>query len=265
MSLLIWQIDAFTDRPFHGNPAGVCWYKDSDHLTDARMQSIAREMNLSETAFIRQVDTAQFEIRFFTPSVEVALCGHATLASAHLIHERTGYTEINFSAGHTAIPVTIENETITFAFPAVFTESIDWDDYRLLPMHPEDVIDIRFAADAKVLLVELSDLDALHRLTAFGAFHHDPPIEGVLFTVADGATYDFQSRCFWPWLGIAEDPVTGFAHSILGPYWADKLGKMELNAYQASMRGGAIGIQIDGSSVHLSGSAKTVLRGEILV
>jgi predicted PhzF superfamily epimerase YddE/YHI9 len=260
MSLALFQVDAFTDRPFAGNPAAVCLL---DEPRDARwMQDVAREMNLSETAFLEPADDG-YGLRWFTPAVEVALCGHATLASAHVLWE-TGTLEPAAAARfHTLsglLTAERQREWIELDFPARPAEEAP-PPAGLLEAFGDPVFVGRSRDD---YLLELPSEDAVRtaapdhrRVAALG-------VRGVIVTArASSPPYDFVSRFFAPGSGIDEDPVTGSAHCTLGPYWAPQLGKDELLAYQASARGGVVKVRVAGDRVKLGGQAVTVLRGRL--
>jgi PhzF family phenazine biosynthesis protein len=261
MGLAIYQIDAFTDRPFAGNPAAVCFL--AGPRDDRWMQDVAREMNLSETAFLQpQVDG--FHLRWFTPTVEVALCGHATLASAHALWE-TGRLQVDQSARfHTKSGVlTAERKGnwIELDFPAKPEE----------PASPPDGLAEALGCEPKYVgrnafdyLIEIDDEKTLRKLAPDFRSLAKIPVRGVIVTSrSDSSEFDFISRFFAPASGVDEDPVTGSAHCCLGPFWQCRLNKSELTAYQASARGGVVKVRIEGERVILAGQAVTVLRGEL--
>jgi PhzF family phenazine biosynthesis protein len=259
----LFQVDAFASGPFTGNPAAVC-------LLDAPgdptwMQAVAAEMNLSETAFVHALDgeAGRFGLRWFTPTVEVDLCGHATLASAHVLWEtRCLATEVaaRFETRSGVLTAARAGDDVALDFPAD----------PVVAAEPEpDLLDAIGLGDAVAStgrvgwILEVADAravrDARPDFTRLAAFDI-----AVLTAQADDAAYDFVSRCFGPKFGIDEDPVTGSAHCALGPYWAERLGKNELTGYQASARGGVVRVTVDGGRTVLSGRAVTVTRGELL-
>jgi PhzF family phenazine biosynthesis protein len=261
MSLDLFQVDAFTDRPFVGNPAAVCLLEEP---RDAGwMQDVAREMNLSETAFLEPLGDG-FGLRWFTPAVEVQLCGHATLASAHVLWE-TGTLEPAATARfHTLsglLTAERQGDWIELDFPARPAEEAP---------PPAGLTEAFAAAPVFVarsrydFLLELGSEEAVRtaapdprKLAALG-------VRGVVITArSSAAPFDFVSRFFAPGSGIDEDPVTGSAHCTLGPYWAPRLGKEEFLAYQASARGGVVKVRLVGDRVKLGGQAVTVLRGRL--
>ena len=256
------QVDAFTDRPFTGNPAAVCLL--AAPADPAWMQQVAREMNLAETAFIVR-QTEGFDLRWFTPATEVDLCGHATLASAHVLWE-----EQHLSADETA-----RFHTRSGLLTASKDPNLIWLDFPATPSQPapplpelerglgaalryvgRTVFDYLVELDSEAAVRQIApDLGALARL----------PVRGVIVTArAESSAYDFVSRFFAPAAGVPEDPVTGSAHCGLAPFWAARLGRQELTGYQASERGGLVTVRVEGDRVRLGGKAVTVLRGELL-
>ena len=256
------QVDAFTDRPFTGNPAAVCLLPSP---RDAQwMQQIASEMNLAETAFlVRRPDG--FDLRWFTPGAEVDLCGHATLASAHALWEEGHLKpseDARFYTRSGLLTATRRGDQIWLDFPstpvssAAPLEGLEQAIGRKARMVGRTVFDY---------VVELASEAAVRSLAPDMTFIAGIPYRGVIVTAPSADTkYDFVSRFFAPGLGIPEDPVTGSAHCGLAPYWGTRLGKVELTGYQASARGGTVLVKLEGDRVHLGGQAVTVLRGEIL-
>jgi len=262
VGLRITQVDAFTDTPFAGNPAAVCLLPAP--RDEGWMQSVAREMNLSETAFlVRAADG--YDLRWFTPSVEVALCGHATLASAHVLWEDGHLPPAQQARFHTKSGLLTGNraaEWIELDFPAKREEpaSAPAGLAEALGVTPKYVGKNQFD-----YLVEIDGEVAVRRLTPNHAALAALPVRGVIVTSrADSPGYDFVSRFFAPGSGVPEDPVTGSAHCALGPYWQSRLGKSDLVAYQASPRGGVVRVRVAGDRVKLGGKAVTVLKGELL-
>jgi len=262
MGLRITQVDAFTDTPFAGNPAAVCLLQAP--RDEGWMLSVAREMNLSETAFL--VRTADgYDLRWFTPSVEVALCGHATLASAHVLWEDGHLPSARQARFHTKSGLLTGDragEWIELDFPAKREERAPAPAglAEALGVTPKYVGKNQFD-----YLVEVDGEVTVRRLTPNHAMLATLPVRGVIVTSrADSAGYDFVSRFFAPGSGVPEDPVTGSAHCALGPYWQSRLGKSDFVAYQASPRGGVVRVRVAGDRVKLGGQAVTVLRGELL-
>jgi PhzF family phenazine biosynthesis protein len=261
MTLHITQVDSFTNRPFAGNPAGVCILPRA--ADEAWMLKVASEMNLAETAFlVPQRDG--YDLRWFTPTVEVDLCGHATLASAHVLWEDR-HLEPNAQARfHTKsglLTADRRDPWIELDFPATPATPAE---------APPGLIEAlgakpRFVGRSKFdYLVELEDEATVRRLDPDLGAVARVKTRGVIVTSRAGdGRYDFVSRFFAPQSGVPEDPVTGSAHCALAPYWSAKLGKKELMAYQASARGGEIRLRLEGDRVRLGGQAVTVLRGEL--
>lgn len=262
MGLRITQVDAFTNKPFAGNPAGVCIL--SKPAGAGWMLNVAREMNLAETAFlVKQKDG--YDLRWFTPAVEVDLCGHATLASAHVLWE-DGHlkpdVEARFHTKSGLLTATKSKSWIALNFPAtpVMAAAAPTGLIEALGVKASFVGRSRFdylvEVDSEATVRTLDpDLTALSRIES----------RGVIVTAATNETsqYDFVSRFFAPQSGVPEDPVTGSAHCALAPYWATKLAQTDLVAYQASARGGEVLLRLLGDRVELSGEAVTVLRGEL--
>jgi PhzF family phenazine biosynthesis protein len=256
------QIDAFTNRPFAGNPAAVCVLPAP---RDAGwMQHVAAEMNLAETAFlVRRAEG--YDLRWFTPAAEVDLCGHATLASAHLLWEE----------GHLKPTATATFQTRSGVLTAKRQDDMIWLDFPATPVQPAAMLpDLERAVGAPIkylgrtafdYFIEIESDAAVRALKPDLSVLGRLPVRGVVVTArsADGS-HDFVSRFFAPQLGVPEDPVTGSAHCGLGPFWAERLGTNELAGYQASSRGGTVLVRVAGDRVHLGGHAVTVLRGELL-
>ena len=263
MSLTIIQVDAFTARAFEGNPAAVCVLPGP---RDERwMQAVAREMNLSDTAFLSARDDAGFDLRWFTPAVEVALCGHATLASAHVLWE-TGQLDAGAQARfHTRsglLTAARAGDWIELDFPAAREERI------LAPEGLAEALGVSpkyVGKNAFDYLVEVETEETLRSIRPDFTRLKSLGVRGVIVTSPSASPeYDFVSRFFAPGSGIDEDPVTGSAHCCLGPFWSNRLGKKELTAYQASERGGVVRVRDRGDRVTLGGQAVTVLRCELL-
>lgn len=261
----LWIVDAFTDAPFRGNPAGVCWL---DHpVPDEWMQSLAMELNQAETAFLLREGDG-FRLRWFTPASEVDLCGHATLGSSHFLWA-TGRLDPGAVAKFqtrsgllTATPN--QDQTITLDFPATPPVPVE-SPAELLPAlgiatgevysnrtAQQDYL-VRLEHPAAVLALE-PDFGALKKLAARGV---------IVTSTGDRPGVDFISRFFAPAFGIDEDPVTGSAHCSLAPFWSTRLGRPDLVGYQASRRGGTVYTTVKGDRVLLSGRAVTVVRGAI--
>jgi PhzF family phenazine biosynthesis protein len=262
MPVPIFQVDAFTDRPFAGNPAGVCIIQSS--CDDAWMLNVAREMNLSETAFVLKQDDG-FDLRWFTPLVEVKLCGHATLASAHILYElgiANPGEEVRFHTLSDLLTAKKHGRWIELDFPARRLDAADAPPELLsaLGVKPQYV-----AANQGRYLLQVDSEATVRGLNPDFARLKLMPGRCVIVTSrSDSPDYDFVSRYFAPWIGIDEDPVTGSSHCYLATFWSDRLGKCELKARQISTRGGILRVRLEGARVHLSGQAVTVLRGELV-
>lgn len=265
MSIPIYQADAFTDKPFAGNPAAVCLLEKP--ANEAWMQSVAMEMNLAETAFPVRREDGDFDLRWFTPAVEVALCGHATLATSHILYESGILKPDEVARYHTQsglLTAHLIDGMIELDFPSTPPEDCE---------SPDGLLEA-FGLDSAVYvgrprfdyLVEVESEEIVRALTPDFAKLLFLGVRGVMVTARSTSTeFDFVSRFFAPGAGIDEDPVTGSAHCALTPYWAAKLGKNELSAYQASKRGGKLRCMLAGDRVKLAGRAVTVLRGELQV
>ncbi|MEP0545753.1 MAG: PhzF family phenazine biosynthesis protein [Rhodothermales bacterium] len=262
MPVPMYQVDAFTDTAFRGNPAAVCLL---DRAASAEwMQHVAAEMNLSETAFL--VPRADgFDLRWFTPTVEVDLCGHATLASAHVLWETGRLSPEATARFHTRsglLTATRSGDLITLDFPATAPQPADAPDGLAAALGVEPVHIARSRFD---YLVEVGGEAAVRSLAPdFRALGAIDVVRGIIVTARGSNGIDFVSRFFAPAAGVDEDPATGSAHCCLAPYWVDKLGRNPLAAFQASARGGTLRVEVRGDRVLLSGHAITVLRGELL-
>ncbi|MFM8319522.1 MAG: PhzF family phenazine biosynthesis protein [Chloroflexota bacterium] len=261
MPIQLYQVDAFSERPFAGNPAGVCLL---DGPADPQwMQQVAAEMNLAETAYLYREGDG-WRLRWFTPAAEVELCGHATLASAHILWQ-TGALDPQAQARFHTLSGLLTAELcgpeIELNFPATPAAPVD------PPPGLDEALGAHIAACGRSVFDYLVTLESeaavrslqpdMLRLKAF-------PVRGVIVTAQAAAPLDFVSRFFAPAVGVPEDPVTGSAHACLGPYWGARLGKTELLAYQASPRGGRLRLALDGERVRIAGRAVTVMRIELL-
>lgn len=261
-SIRCWQVDAFTNRAFGGNPAAVCWLDSA--ATPEWMQAVAGEMNLSETAFVRRLDDG-LELRWFTPTVEVDLCGHATLATCHALWSAGIVPADQPLRFHTksGLLTCLKNGTfIELDFPATPATATTPPAGLLaaLGVNPLFVGKTKFD-----YLVVLDSPQAVLAVRPDYLQLGEVPCRGVIVTAkADGQEFDLVSRFFAPAVGVNEDPVCGSAHCCLTPYWAGQLGKTELMAHQVSARGGVLRLQLKGDRVILGGQAVTVWRGELL-
>ena len=257
----LYQVDAFASGPFTGNPAAVCLLPTA-HEADARwMQEVASEMNLSETAFVTPRGN-DFDLRWFTPTTEVELCGHATLAAAHALWEHGSLVASKEARFHTAsglLTATRADGWIVLDFPALDSTPDD------APMALTAALGLNPASSARAkydwLIEAPTERDVRDLRPDFAALA-GTDARGVIVTArSDDPRYDFVSRFFAPGAGIDEDPVTGSAHCALGPYWADQLGKTVLIGNQVSLRGGVVCVDVRADRVHLGGQAITVFEG----
>ncbi|MFF1358518.1 PhzF family phenazine biosynthesis protein [Streptomyces sp. NPDC058297] len=263
-------VDAFTDRPFAGNPAGVLLL--DAFPDDARLQDIAAEVNHAETAFAHPLPTggeADWALRWFTPTTEVDMCGHGTLATAHVLHS-TGAADgpVRFATRSGVLVATPgEDGTITLDFPTAPLTRIDTPEGVAAALGAEPLSVHDPGRQVGGLLVELADEKTVHALTPDLKALAARSELGVIATAraADPAGgHDFVSRCFFPRLGIDEDPVTGSAHTALAPFWSARLGRAELTGLQASARTGLVRTELRGTRTLLTGRAVTVIEGDLL-
>ena len=254
-------VDAFTDRPYAGNPAAVCMLQQA--ADEAWMQRVAAEMNLSETAFLVPTAPTTWQLRWFTPRVEVDLCGHATLAAAHVLwHEQhLTHAMLQFDTRSGRLHAQRDGDWICLDFPADPPQRVEPTDALVAALGCTPDVVLRGHSD---LLAILPDVDVVRGLAPDMRRLLQLDARGVIVSAqADGAPYDFVSRFFGPRVGIDEDPVTGSAHCLLGPYWGERLAKTTLLGFQASARGGTVGVQLQGERVQLRGRAVTTLRGTL--
>ena len=263
MAQSIIQVDAFTSEPYKGNPAAVCVLPAP--AEDDWMRAVAREMNLSETAFL-YAEGDGYRLRWFTPAAEVDLCGHATLASAHVLwtegHLATDEI-VHFATRSGMLTAQQQGERIVMDFPATPPQAIEV---------PPDIAAVLGAAPVRAGQSRFDGLFELESPAALRALQPDIAriaqlkLRGVIVTsVSDTVGVDFLSRYFAPAVGVPEDPVTGSAHCALAPYWAERLGKSTMVGYQASARGGTVYVELAGERVRLGGHAVTVVRGSLVV
>jgi PhzF family phenazine biosynthesis protein len=257
----IYQVDAFADSLFAGNPAAVCPLEE--WLPDELMQRLGMENNLAETAFFVRSSEGNYDIRWFTPTVEVALCGHATLGSAFVLFNELGYKEdeIRFHSKSGELKVTRNGDMITLDFPANEPAPVEI---------PEGLFEGLKTTSSKVLfggwdyVVVLDSQEAVEKIEPDFLTLSKVKARGVTVT-ANGNDVDFVSRCFFPQSGINEDPVTGSAHTIVTPYWSKELGKTKLTAKQLSPRGGFLLCELKGDRVLMSGKGKLYMKGEYFI
>lgn len=256
-------VDAFTERPFEGNPAAVLVLDEPYDQVWA--QRVAAEFNLSETAFTRPLADGTRELRWFTPEVEIDLCGHATLATAHVLAELGVEGPYRFSSRSGLLTVTAEGGRLWLDFPARPAVKID------VPDVPDGLAEALGTELLWVgrggtgdLLVEVADEATVRALDPNLYALRDIPARGIIVTAA-GTEYDMVSRFFAPGSGVPEDPVTGSAHTVLAPFWAQRLGRTELTAHQASARGGDLLLRVRGDRIIIGGHAVSVATGDLHV
>jgi PhzF family phenazine biosynthesis protein len=260
MAVPISIVDAFTARPFAGNPAAVCLLPGP--RDPSWMQAVAAEMNLSETAFLHPEGDG-YRLRWFTPVTEVDLCGHATLASAHVLFKQilpATAERIVFFTNSGELTATLEDRAILLDFPAepATPTPAPAGLVEALGVTPVSTGKNRFD-----YLIEVASGEEVIGMSPDFTRLAAVPMRGVIVTAASTGAYDFVSRFFAPAVGVNEDPVTGSAHCCLGPYWKEVLGKETLSAYQASKRGGELSVRVAGDRVVLGGRAVTVLEGSL--
>jgi len=262
MNRRIVQVDAFTAERFRGNPAAVCVLEEA--ADEGWMRDVAREMNLSETAYLVPRSDGSWGLRWFTPATEVDLCGHATLASAHVLwtEGHASDAELHFHTRSGVLTARREVDGIMLDFPAApaavvaapagLLEALGVEAGAVVARNRWDyLVEVGTAAEVRALQPDMARLAAID-------------MRGVIVTaVSDEPEHDFVSRWFGPRVGVPEDPVTGSAHCALGPWWQERTGRSELVGWQASARGGRVGVRMRGARVELVGSAVTVLRGEL--
>ncbi|PIB35924.1 hypothetical protein BFP72_11230 [Reichenbachiella sp. 5M10] len=267
MGIRTYTLDAFTDRPFAGNPAAVCMLKEP--LAEDAMLAIAREFNLSETAYVTQLSGGVYGIRYFSPIQEIPLCGHATLSAAKVLFSTKSLDAVDFVTGEglTLHCFKVGSE-IMMRFPLYGTVVSEVPESMLVALGLDSVLAARFCQETKMLLLEMGGAEALRLLKpdfeALQASHQG--INGVIVTARSTDAYDFHSRYFWPWAGGNEDPVTGAAHTVLAKYWQEQLGQDQFRAYQASARGGFMKLKIVAEDrLEITSNAVIVHTGELLV
>jgi len=266
MPIPIVHVDAFTAKSFGGNPAAVCVLpatSDEKWADEKWMANVAMEMNLSETAFLYP-DEDGYQLRWFTPTVEVDLCGHATLGSAHVLWTEGHLAPEQPARFHTRSGVLTcqrRGDWIEMDFPAKLEEAAEPPARLREALGPE----LKYVGKNQFdYLVEVADERTLRELVPQHHLLRQLPVRGVIATARGSGDFDFVSRFFAPGSGIDEDPVTGSAHCALAPFWATRLGKTEMTGYQASPRGGIVKVRLEGDRVVLIGQAITVLRGELV-
>ncbi|NLI97623.1 PhzF family phenazine biosynthesis protein [bacterium] len=263
MSIPIYQVDSFTGKPFKGNPAGVCVLEEPGETQ--WMQNMAKEMNLSETAFLYKLKDS-YNLRWFTPKVEVEMCGHATLASAHILWSEkyeSENSELRFHSLSGILKAKMLDGWIELDFPQRPQEQVEAPPGLLEALGVKAIYVGKNKFD---FFVEVSSANEVRALSPDFRMLREFNVRGVIVTAkSDLPEYDFVSRFFAPGAGIDEDPVTGSAHCCLAPYWSQKIGKKEMVAYQASERGGVVKVRLTGDRVYLMGKSVTIFKGELTI
>jgi PhzF family phenazine biosynthesis protein len=263
-------VDAFTDKAFKGNPAGVCIIEHA--LATDQMLSIARELGFSETAFIKKIDgDNKYLIRFFSPKMEIPLCGHATLASSKVLFEKfTKSDKIHFvNIENLDLMIRKNGKHVVMEFPVYETQAATAPADLLSALGISTVTNTAYNKETKILLLEIADVDLLRNLKPdFQALYlsHNA-INGVLVTaLSNKDNFDFESRYFWPWSGTNEDPVTGATHTFLTKYWSTRTGKKKMNSFQCSERSGFMEVElISENKMTITSAAQIVLEGVLKI
>ncbi|WOC40128.1 PhzF family phenazine biosynthesis protein [Polaribacter sp. HL-MS24] len=262
-------VDSFTDQPFKGNPAGVCLLNES--LADSEMLSIAKELGFSETAFVSKLNGKNvFSIRFFSPVMEIPLCGHATLASSKVLFENNGENSLTFvNIQNLELPITLEDGFIKMEFPIYHTIPQESPIELLTALGIKKINNSEYNAETKILLLEITNAEILKNLTPdFDKLKKSHiEINGVLVTaISTKPEFDFESRYFWPWSGTNEDPVTGGTHTFLAKYWGVRLNKTKMNSFQCSERTGFMEVELlNEEKMTIRSKAQIVLKGELKI
>lgn len=262
-----YQLDAFTTEPYHGNPAAICMMPTD--LDNEKYLSISSEMNLSETAFMTEKEPGVYHIRWFTPVREVPLCGHATLAAAHLLFEHLGVEEKRIRFDTKAGPLYAENTSdgVLMDFPSNPPEPVEAFDDVLDALGVDEWIDVQYSPGNQKLMVHLESYDVLRDVepdfTELKEAENPLGWRATMITSPGFDEYDFVSRHFAPLMGVNEDPVTGSNHTVLTPYWSKLLGKNRMHSYQASERGGSMIVEDKGDRVHIIGKSILVIEGKL--
>lgn len=282
MLIPLYVVDAFTNSPFKGNQAGVCLLNSTnDSINDTILQKIASELNLSETAFVSPKDTEEtfsnakeFNLRWFTSTTEVDLCGHATLATAHvLFNEIVNSNQVlHFHTLSGILTVSKESELYKMDFPANPSKPIAAVEFisTALGLSKTHIVTWEYDSVLANILIEVTDDEILRQIkpdfVQLQNYSGQLRILGLIVTthMSDGS-FDFASRYFGPWVGIIEDPVTGSSHTTLGPFWSKKLGKNDLNAIQLSKRTGELTLTVTNSRVYIKGKACSVIKGTFII
>lgn len=264
-------VDSFTNEPFKGNPAGVCILEEE--IDENKMQSIAKELGLSETAFITKKSTGfdKYLIRFFSPKMEIPLCGHATLASSKVVFNK--YPDLKaiefMNIDNLNLKISCNKSMIKMNFPIYDTIAQQTPKELLVALGIKKINNSEYNSETKILLLEIDDSDILNQLSPnfeqLKASHN--AIHGVLVTaISKKDNFDFESRYFWPWSGTNEDPVTGGTHTFLAKYWSERLNKTKMKSYQCSERTGFMTVElIDQDNMTIESEAQIVFEGKLIL
>jgi PhzF family phenazine biosynthesis protein len=259
----VYYIDSFTSEMFKGNPAAVCLVETA--VSETGMLSIAAEIGFSETAFINRIKNDEYGIRFFTPKEEIALCGHATLAAAKIVFELTALEQLIFiNKDGIRLPIDKADGKIRMQFPAYDVSGMGLPATLLQALGIQHALYTGYNKEINCLVIEIESSEQLQALKPDFAklLASYQGIAGVLVTAkSNKVEFDFEYRYFWPWIGTDEDPVTGAVQTFLTPYWANKLGKTKLKAFQASQRTGVMGTALTDRRVYICGDGVKVLEG----
>ena len=266
MNIKTFIVDSFTNTPFKGNPAGICLLEKT--ISIEIMQSIAAELNLSETAFLLKGESNNFTIRYFTPTVEIDFCGHATLAASKIILDKFSTETVNFTTYKgLQLSANIEGEHIKMLFPLFETTDYITNQKLNDAFGIESALPTKFSKDLDMLIIEVKDKQTLLDINPDyqKAIESSETIKEVVITSkSEDKDFDFYSRCFCPWIGINEDPVTGASHSVLAKYWSTILNKKEMSAFQLSNRGGFLKLNIiSDTELEVRSTARIVFEGEM--
>lgn len=270
MKILTYIVDSFTNEPFKGNPAGVCLLKSA--LEDKQMLLIANELGLSETAFVQEIAGGhKYSIRYFSPKMEIPLCGHATLAASKVLFERQSERNALHFVNIQNIDLMVDKQdgAITMEFPVYDTIPADAPFELLNALGIGSISNSAYNEETRILLIEIGSAEKLRRLQPdFEALlrSHDS-INGVLVTAPSSRSdFDFESRYFWPWSGTNEDPVTGGTHTFLAKYWGMKLNKTRMSSYQCSERTGTMKVElINKDRLTITSMARIILEGSLRI
>ena len=264
----VFKVDAFTEDPFSGNPAAVCVMPTG--LDDALYVRIAEELNISETAFLEERPDGSYDLRWFSPVREVPLCGHGTLATAHALFNDLGYKgdRVTFNTKSGKLYAARSEKGITLDFPRNDPFKVAAPEGVLEALGVENAEEVEYSDTNQKLVVCVPTWDDVASLkpnyAALLAAKNTLGWRGFIVTAPGRGSYDFVSRYFAPFMGVNEDPVTGSAHTVLAPYWAKRLGKKRMHAYQASARGGVLDVELTDERILLTGKAVTVLKGTLV-